>query len=517
MFGYLRVRKCGLEEYDRKLYSSHFCSVCHHLSQNAGWDASILTNYDVTLWNIVASGVSASCYTMSVEKRPCTVVPFRKVWVQPLTTEVGASLSAITVLLVWAKLEDSQQDGSRVVSKLGKLWLGSKERKAESYLRGLGYPVDTLLEIPVHQKRLESSDTSSLSILSSPTTEALSEAFAWIGHLANRTDLEARLRRLGGAIAGFIYLWDAVDDLESDRNKGCFNAVTRVWGHEPKWNEVRSMLTDYLESMEGELRVLPLGDRRPICLKLVESLRGKVSEHPKLRVSSRSSRPLLRRQAEAGFVRAQSGCCDCGCCDCGCCDGGGDGCHCCEASCCDTRPGDSCCEFSCSNCCCPCSGDSGCCCCDRDSGGNSCGDSSTTTTCDFCCCFSDSDNTDHNDSDSKKRKQNDSGVAEPKRPLLLCPGCRCDLVYQDKGTYRVHSCEGCRAAWVEQQSYEAAVKAGRESLLQEIQKGEASSPISRGQRMCPLCTTLLRSPADREAPESCTTCGGRFYCPSETA
>lgn len=522
MFGYLRVQRCGLEQADRKLYSAHFCSVCHHLHRNAGWDTSVLTNYDVTLWNIVASGVSAECYRLPVEQRACTVLPFRRVWVQPLTADVGASLAAVTVLLVWAKLEDARQDGGRLLPGVGKMWLGSKERKAESYLRGVGYPVETLLDIPRLQKLSEARTPVNLEDLSLPTRAALSEAFAWIGKLAGRPDLDTRLRRLGSAIAEFVYLWDALDDLEKDLKKGDFNAVERVWGARPVWAEVKGFLLSAIDALEEEVRLLPLGDRRPICLKLATSLRARVARHPKLQAVAPRYAGGPRRRAQAGFVAAQCGC-DGGCCDCGCCDGGGDGCNCCEASCCDCKPGDSCCECNCNRLCCPCSnccgdtGGGGCC----DSGGSSCGqdlccccgDSSTTTTDEMCCCFG----SDDHDEPAKKRSS-DSGTdalaEQPRPPLLLCPGCRQDLIIQRKGTYTVHGCEGCQAFWIDRESLEAAKNSvGEEALRDSLRGGPEELPISRGQRMCPVCTSLLRSPSDSAEPESCSTCGGRFYSP----
>ena len=269
MFGSLRIHKCGLQDSDRDLYKAHFCSVCHNLHRFSGWDSSLLTNYDVTLWSLVASGVSAESYILPVERRRCTAFPAGKVGVQPLTPEVGASLAAITVLLAWAKVEDCAQDGERVVSALGRLWLGRKEKKAESYLRSLGYPLESLLQLPARQLEAEKQGFPTLDDLSAPTEKALSDAFFWVSQLARRPDLERSLRILGQSIARYVYLWDALQDLAKDKKSGDFNAILTVWGEAFPAGTIKSELLVALGDMERELSDLPLGNRRALCLELV--------------------------------------------------------------------------------------------------------------------------------------------------------------------------------------------------------------------------------------------------------
>lgn len=506
MFGYLKVKSCGLGDSDRTLYRAHFCSVCHQLSGHSGWDASLLTNYDVTLWNLVASGVSAECYRLPQESKPCTAVPFRRVQVQPLTPQVGASLASITVLLVGAKIEDAVQDGGKLLPRLARKWLGGKEKRALDYLRAQGYAVDTLLEIPSLQAAAEQHHQASPASLVWPTERALAEAFAWIGTLARRLDLDRDLRRLGSAIATYVYLWDALDDLEKDDQSGDFNAIRRLWGERPDWWVLKGLLLEALAAMEAQLKDLPLGDRRPVCLQLVDTLRQRVAQHPKLKELSAAPRSPRAQLARAGFVWAQ---CDDGCCcDCDCCDGAGDGCHCIECSCCDCSPGDSCCELNCENCCCRGDSSPACDCCPCDC--CLCGDDYSNGPCDDdCCCCCDW---------NRKPKKESAEVADSDSPaaagrkLLLCPGCRRDLVLQRKSGYNVHSCEGCRAHWFDLESWQAAQQGGQLELYSPALSEDSAAPIVRGQRMCPTCQSLLRSPSDRWEPESCGTCGGRLYC-----
>jgi hypothetical protein len=480
VFGHLRVKSCRLNEKDRSIYKSHFCSVCHNLHAFAGWDASLLTNYDVTLWSMVASGVSGTDYLRLPEARPCTAIPFRSVDVQPLSPEMGASLAALTILLAWAKVEDHRQDGGIVLGWLGQAWLGNKEAKARDYLAGRDYPLTALLELPRRQARAEGEARPTLAALAGPTQEALADAFAWIGVLAERRDLIAELRSLGSAIAGFVYLWDALQDLDKDRKSKSFNAVLAIWGQSFPAGEVRAQLALALSGIGRAIEQLPLGNRRKLCKDLVESLRADVQLHPALQASASLPPSPRRALAKAGFVKASDCDCDVGncCCEAGCCDTGS-GCNCCELSCCDCHKGDACCELDCCSCC----GDSDCC---------------------FCCCYDRSSNS-ANCCGSKKapgsQAQESSSLSED-REALLCPGCRHDL--SEVGA--AHLCRGCSGIWVD---------GGGEPDLDSLRRSRTPSKlpaIPRGSRTCPRCRSLLRSPFGGGTDvESCDSCHGRFY------
>jgi hypothetical protein len=481
VFGHLRVKNCRLSEKDRLIYRSHFCSVCHNLHAFGGWDVSLLTNYDVTLWSLVASGVSAVDYLRPAEWRPCTALPLRKVEVQPLSAEMGASLAAITILLAWAKVEDHRQDGGRLLGWLGQNWLGKREAKARDYLSARGYPMEALSQLPIRQAAAERDPAPTLGALCRPTQDALADGFEWIGVLAERPDLRQHLGRLGREIAAFVYLWDALQDLDKDRKSGAFNAVRAVWGESFPASAVRSELEGSLARMAEAIGRLPLGNRRKLCRDLVESLAEKVRLHPLLKAPVRAMPSPRRAIGQAGFLKTSD--CDCGnsCCEVGCCDTGS-GCGCCEVSCCDCHKGDACCELDCASCC----GDGDCviCCCTDRGKGCSC--------CDSDCCGKDKKSSQSSYSDSLTTASEDSDEA------LLCPGCRHDL--QPRGA--AQTCRSCTGVWVD---------GAGDPDLRSLRLGTQPPAIPRGSRTCPRCRSLLRSPFGGEGPESCDGCGGRFY------
>lgn len=496
MFGHLRIQGCRLEDTDRSRYRSHFCSVCHNLHAFAGWDASLLTNYDITLWTLVAGALVPGVAERTPEQRPCTALPFRRVEVQPVPPEVGASLTALTVLLTWAKLQDHAQDGSRWTARLGQAWLASREGKARSYLEAKGYPLASLLQLPARQQQAEAASPTRLDRLSAPTREALRDAFGWIATLSQRPELEAALRELGDQIASFVYLWDALEDLPADDKAGGFNALRRVGGASLPTAVVRRELWGQLDAMEKAFNRLPLGASGKLCADLVATLRAKVRQHPLLQQTSSAPPGTRRRWREAGFLHASDcDCCDCGnCCDVNCCDSGCEGSNCCEISCCDCSPGDSCCEIDC------CAGDCDCCCCccsDRRRHGTGCRD--------FDCCFGGR----HSESSGSRSSIGSDHLTalEPARAQLDCPACLQSMSRAPQLGRSAYRCSSCAAAWVDGQD------GGRTAARGSIPPGATGNErtVSRGQRLCPHCRCLLRAPLDLSQPEHCEGCGGTLY------
>jgi hypothetical protein len=430
MFGHLRIQSCRLEEQDRSLYHAHFCAVCHNLHGFAGWDASLLTNYDVTLWSLVAAGLVPEAANQRAQRRPCTAVPFRRVEVQPLGVQLGATLASLTILLAWAKLEDHRHDGGALLGRLGQAWLGRRERKARSYLLRQGYPLASLLELPGRQLEVEQGCSGSgrmrperdLLALSAPTEAAIGDAFGWIAVLGHRPALQPELRRLGQAIARYVYLWDALQDLPRDRRSGDFNALLALWGHRFPAPPLRAGLEAALAVMREALTALGLErGRRKLCLDLVESLAGKVRQHPQLGRAAATPAVSRRRLDQAGFVHSS----DCDCCDANCCDSGCDGCNLCEINCCDCQPGDACFEIDCLDC--------------LDCWGCGC----VPDCCDdvACCCLT--DRMLGKRRQRRRRKDGETAPSSEPAPHRRCPHCGSRVRAPRDGSHP-QSCPACR-------------------------------------------------------------------------
>ncbi|MCA8959414.1 MAG: hypothetical protein KDC38_02825 [Planctomycetes bacterium] len=352
MYGALRPPR--LDAQDRLLYRSSYCAGCHALRQWGGRSLSLLTTYDQTFWVLTYAGLSegtSRCAeggeTSTVEWRPCTALPFRRVPVRTLPAEVAERMARVSTLLADAKLLDDLADdarrGRRWMKRLVRGWLSARVRRARREL-GDSTLAGRLDAWPAQQARVESRG-SSLEELIAPTRETLAELFAEIA------SLEPPLRDLGDGLGEAIYLFDALNDFERDRRRGEFNALAAT-GSGP-CASLASKIEACFQQVDRALDRLPLeiGHRR-VLDRVVLRLRHRTGRAwSELVAASRSPFDTL----PARWV-PQAGVCDAlECCSCEgaeCCAGGTEGCGGAAECCTSGESGATVCELcTCCDCC----------------------------------------------------------------------------------------------------------------------------------------------------------------------
>ncbi len=545
VFGFLRLKSCGLEPEEKGLYRADFCSVCHSMRQFGGLSASLLTNYDITVWFSVAAALD-SPKTEQTQPRPCTALPFRKVGVTPVSVRLGQTMAALNLALVEAKLEDSLADGETRMAGLGLKALGARREKAHAFLKQIDFPLEDLVELNARQQQLESRQQVTLWELAEPTRKLTSSSFGFIAKLSNRPELTSTLAQFGGHLGSFVYLWDALEDVEQDFKSERFNALLRALGRDWSPSVVRAVLEHHLKAMEKASEALPLGLRSGLITQLIASLRHKIQRHPRL-LPSRKVDPMLGRQAlaQAGYVAVQDCddcCCPCdvcdcgdagGCCDCNCCGGGGGG-DCCDVSCCGGGERD-CCHFDCCNGftgCCDCD-DCCCCCC----GGDDLRSYNRRTYYDHdtsCCFFNSGPEPDYRaratsqpPQPAPKKKSWTQNLAKNfglgpriKGDGATCPGCGNRMKLLDIAGIEIDECRHCGGVWLDDSELDQF--SGLETIPERLLRVEAAADFIRalpeGQRMCPRCRTSLDL-LDFESLriDVCRSCRGTYLDNGELA
>lgn len=463
MFGFLRVKSCGLSEGDREAYRASFCSTCHSLRDFGGWWSSLATNYDITLW--VALAQSLDLQEPPILSKPCTALPLRQVKAYSLEPRLGATASALNLALIGAKIRDNAEDGPSRWWGLADGAFAERREKAENYLRNSGFPVELIQELPKSQSLAEASSPQSLETLALPTRRVMSAVFAHLSELLQLPQTRSGLSRLGWSVGGYLYLWDALTDFEDDLRGGQFNAMMAV---PEAQKSIKEHLWLEIQGMERELKSLPIQRNAGIYDRLLASLRQKLEA--RLPAPLELSRLQRLSSSRAAFLRTQ----DCDCCDVGCC---GDGC-CCEMDCC-ACDGDGCGPECCDMKCCNCGGgggDSECCC----AAGECCCD------LDCCCCCYD---------DDTAGIRNSGGTSEAKLDYsIVCPGCGYGMREVKAGGTLIDACSRCGGVWLDDQELSALSK--MRWLPRSLAKIKASQPhyrgVPEGQRSCPRCREVLQ-------------------------
>ena len=217
MFGYVIPVKCELKVREFDAFRAAYCGLCHSLRDRYGLPARFILNYDFTFLAIL---LSAGEQEIQYTKRRCVARPFRR---EPCCLVGTASHQAAgcSLILSWWRLQDGIAD--------------------HGFVRALPYRLITMLLRSAYRRaardfpEFDSHCKAQLAALAafeqakSPDLDRVADAFAQIlPHAAAHVeDVGERriLTELLYQVGRWIYLIDAYDDLEADKQSGNFNPL----------------------------------------------------------------------------------------------------------------------------------------------------------------------------------------------------------------------------------------------------------------------------------------------------
>ena len=232
MVGYLTASLKHLSEEQALRYKSFYCGVCLSLKRRHGQLSRLTLNYDLSFLVILLN----SLYEPEEDREEscCLVHPFKK---QPkLHTEMSDYAADMNLMLAYLKCLDNWQDDRSLLS------LAEASALKRSYL-------ELTERYPRQHKAMESS-LAALHELEEKGIEDADAAAATFGGLMGEI-LVARddrwsgtLRAMGNALGRFIYIMDAVMDLDSDMRHGSYNPLRCYHGldNEQRFRDILKML-----------------------------------------------------------------------------------------------------------------------------------------------------------------------------------------------------------------------------------------------------------------------------------
>ena len=218
MFGYVRPALDRLDEVQRDAYQSAYCGLCHALGRRHGFLARFTLQYDFTFLAILLAAGETEDRSLCLR---CPAHPLRK----PRPCLNGAWLDAAadqSMILTWYKLCDDVDDRGAITG-LPYRFLRSLYRRA--YRRAAAAQPEFDAQVREGLTRLRQLEREC-----SPELDRAADAFAGILASASAAFPEGSLirRTLGELLyhlGRWIYLMDAWDDLEEDKNHGRYNPL----------------------------------------------------------------------------------------------------------------------------------------------------------------------------------------------------------------------------------------------------------------------------------------------------
>ena len=214
MFGYVTICKGSLEDADFELFRSYYCGLCKAIGEYSQ-TARLGLSYDMTFLALLLSGVLGE--EDAPQLRGCILHPFSKRKMEKNHPAISYA-AGMSVLLGYYKLWDDWQDEKNLRARLtSMLYRHAVERLKKQYPKENDVIYTCLLEL----SRMEGERTAD--------ADQMADCFARILQALFLPDFirEERTRQilswLGYNLGRWIYLIDAVNDVEKDRKRGQYN------------------------------------------------------------------------------------------------------------------------------------------------------------------------------------------------------------------------------------------------------------------------------------------------------
>ncbi|MDR0426255.1 MAG: DUF5685 family protein [Clostridiales bacterium] len=237
MFGYIVPVKKELLRQDYVLYRSFYCGICKLIGKNYGQLPRFTTTYDITFLSLlVFDQLNAD---VQFAEETCIGNPVRR-HVIVKGNSLLDRLAAANVILSYHKLRDDVIDGAGRGRRTMLRALGRPYRQALALCPG----IDAIVKRGYDGlRKLEQAGETGIDRAAHPFAALLKEAaLDLVGGEA-----DGPLARLCYNLGKFVYLIDALDDIDEDAKSGNYNPFLKRFGN---YQNRRQFLTDNAPALD---------------------------------------------------------------------------------------------------------------------------------------------------------------------------------------------------------------------------------------------------------------------------
>lgn len=259
MFGYVRPYQPELKCKDFDLYKATYCGLCRCLRQRYGWLAPMFLTYDYTFFALLHWQTEES---FSPCRGRCHANLFRKKNMCPNSKALELAADESVILTYW-KIRDALQDETSwrwAAAKAIEFCLRSSYGKAASRCPDFDQSVQKNLCVLTE---LEKENCTSLDRCADAFAKILSTSIP-------QSDPRSRvLEQVLYHVGRWIYLIDAYDDLEQDRQAGCYNPIAARYGDSVDVDGLSLTMSHSLELAGAALQLGEYGCRQAVLENII--------------------------------------------------------------------------------------------------------------------------------------------------------------------------------------------------------------------------------------------------------
>ncbi|MCQ2056063.1 MAG: DUF5685 family protein [archaeon] len=213
MFGYIIPIESELSPSQKVTYRNYYCETCHHLKEKYGYMSTLTVNYEMTFATLFFDSIFHNNELFHKQKKTRFCIFGHSICDEKLMHE----LAAYTVLAINNSLIDDKEDNTHLLkAKLALLCLNRAIVKAKTE-----FPEYDILILDGYKKLIEaeSAKESDPLIMGTYSTQSMLDVFS----LMLGAKFSNRLYKLFKNLGIWIYIMDAIEDLDEDASRDTYN------------------------------------------------------------------------------------------------------------------------------------------------------------------------------------------------------------------------------------------------------------------------------------------------------
>lgn len=246
MFGYVLAHRDSMTDEQLHRYRACYCGLCRSLRVRHGFLGEMTLTYDMAFLVMLLNSLYEPPEQQGQER--CIVHPIH---VHDYSTSFYTDYAAdLNVALAYYNFLDDWQDERHLHAKAEAALLKKRmERISQEYPRQCRNIQQQLQQL----REIEQSGASNPDAAANSFGLLMAELF-----VVQEDHWSKRLRNLGAALGRFIYIMDAVMDLEEDRRRGSYNPLLSMVDAGGSMEQLIQILTQLIGECTMEFEALPL-------------------------------------------------------------------------------------------------------------------------------------------------------------------------------------------------------------------------------------------------------------------
>ena len=223
MFGYVRAYKPELKISEYDTYKAVYCSLCRQLGKDYGVFAKFILSYDFVFLAMLKLGLENEC--CGYKKMRCPFNPMKKCMrLEKKSESLSFSSACLIIMFYYKLLDDFKDNGIKGKIRSGFLYpiFSHYHKKAVKRYPEIENVTATLMK---KQAEVENQTSVSVDAAAEPSAKLLEFVFSYDEDGSNKRILQ----NLGYTAGKWVYLIDALDDLDEDLKKKSYNPFLRKY------------------------------------------------------------------------------------------------------------------------------------------------------------------------------------------------------------------------------------------------------------------------------------------------